>query len=125
MGELTTQEGLTPSPCVTFLTGQLKMLNESKRLVGMPKGYILYPYVLTSIKCSLTNEPQTINQIVEKVRHDLALKQDQYPRTLSRDTVKSYLDYLVDQRTAKQTVIGARLLTYTLCSQKANIYKGK
>ncbi len=90
------------------------MLNETRNPVGMPKGYIQYPVVMQFVEQSLTTEPQTINQITEKVKHLLRLKQDQYPKTLNRDTVKHYLDALVIDNKATKQIIGERMLTYRL-----------
>ncbi len=86
------------------------MLDEVKNPVGMPRGHIQYPTIMQLIEESLTTEPQTVNQVVEKIK----LKQDQYPRTPNRDTVKHYLDALALDREKKveKRIIGARMLTY-------------
>jgi hypothetical protein len=85
------------------------MLKENKNPVGMPVGTVVYPDAMNLIKKCLTNDPQTISQIKDKVTKKL--KGDQ--RFISYDTVKHYLDLLIKQGHCKKSKI-SRINTYCL-----------
>jgi hypothetical protein len=83
-------------------------MTEDKRTRGQPRGYIQYPNILTAVKAAVTDAPKTAGEIQQEVVASLTLQSGPgaVERGASKDTIRKYLNRLVDDGSIQSRQVG-------------------